>query len=87
VFAQVLPKLLRDVEAVDLRVGRALHAAGILIRETACGVGGHDYLVKTADDRLFLRCVDCGHETPGWHVDVNANFRTKRSRRAGPPRP
>lgn len=40
-----------------------------IVRETVCGLNGHDYVRGAAHNRLFLRCVDCGHETPGWVVD------------------
>jgi hypothetical protein len=33
-----------------------------------CGLHGHDTLLQFQEDRMFLRCVSCGHETPGWDV-------------------
>jgi hypothetical protein len=41
----------------------------------ACGMGGHEYFLKTAVNRLFLRCENCGHETPGWVIDVRPRRR------------
>jgi hypothetical protein len=38
------------------------------VRQTACGVLGHDNLMQFEHDRLFLRCASCGHESPGWSL-------------------
>jgi len=35
-------------------------------RQLICGLHGHDTLLQFEPDRMFLRCVSCGHETPGW---------------------
>ena len=48
------------------------------IRQMFCGITGHDALLKFERDRMFLRCVSCGHETPGW--DLNETPPTVRSR-------
>ena len=39
------------------------------IRQAWCGLHGHDTLLQFAHDRMFLRCVSCGHETPGWELN------------------
>jgi hypothetical protein len=31
-----------------------------------CGLHGHDNLMQFGKDRVYLRCVSCGHESPGW---------------------
>jgi len=36
------------------------------VKQMWCGLHGHDRLLQFEQDRLFLRCVSCGHETPGW---------------------
>lgn len=36
------------------------------VRQTFCGMHGHDSLVQFDRDRMCLRCVSCGHESPGW---------------------
>jgi len=36
------------------------------LRQAVCGLHGHDTFVQFEQDRMFLRCVSCGHETPGW---------------------
>ena len=37
-------------------------------RQRMCGLHGHDSLLQFRQDRMFLRCASCGHETPGWEV-------------------
>ncbi len=38
------------------------------IRQFVCGLHGHDNLLQFERDRMYLRCVSCGHETPGWEL-------------------
>jgi hypothetical protein len=38
------------------------------VRQILCGLHGHDSLLQFRQDRMFLRCASCGHETPGWEV-------------------
>ena len=39
------------------------------LRQMMCGLHGHDALVQFEQDRMFLRCVSCGHETHGWELN------------------
>jgi|SRR5262252_4366892 len=39
------------------------------LRQMYCGLHGHDTLLQFEQDRMFLRCVSCGHETPGWDLN------------------
>jgi hypothetical protein len=39
------------------------------VRQMWCGLHGHDALLQFEQDRIFLRCVSCGHETPGWDLN------------------
>ena len=39
------------------------------VRQTFCGMHGHDALVQFEQDRMFLKCVSCGHESPGWDLE------------------
>jgi hypothetical protein len=39
------------------------------IRQTVCGMHGHDSLLQFEQERMFLKCVSCGHETPGWELN------------------
>jgi hypothetical protein len=38
------------------------------VRQMFCGMHGHDSLLQFEQDRMFLKCVSCGHETPGWEL-------------------
>lgn len=33
-----------------------------------CAMQGHEHMLHHEEGRLFLRCVTCGHESPGWDV-------------------
>lgn len=39
------------------------------LRQLMCGLHGHDTLVQFEQERMFLRCVSCGHETHGWELN------------------
>jgi hypothetical protein len=39
------------------------------VRQIFCGLHGHDTLLHFEQDRMSLRCVSCGHETPGWELN------------------
>lgn len=38
------------------------------MRQFMCGLHGHDRLLHFERGRLSLRCMSCGHETPGWNL-------------------
>ena len=38
------------------------------IREAFCGLYGHDSMLQFQQDRLSMKCVSCGHESPGWSL-------------------
>ena len=40
------------------------------VREAFCGLlHGHDSLLQFQQDRMFLKCVSCGYESPGWELN------------------
>jgi hypothetical protein len=39
------------------------------VRATFCGLHGHDSLLQFKRDRMFLKCVSCGYESPGWELN------------------
>ena len=49
------------------------------VRQAMCGLHGHDRLVHFEEDRMFLRCVSCGHETPGWEIKATQGIAAPRS--------
>ena len=47
------------------RFARAMERLGQIF----CGLRGHDTLLHFEDERMSLRCLSCGHETPGWELN------------------
>ena len=39
------------------------------VRQMVCALHGHDRLLQFEQDRMFLRCASCGHESPGWELN------------------
>jgi hypothetical protein len=39
-----------------------------------CGIQGHEHMTQFNNGRIFLRCITCGHESPGW--DIPTRLRT-----------
>lgn len=42
------------------------------IRQATCGLSGHDMYLHVDGARVTMRCVGCGHETPGWDTGGRA---------------
>ena len=40
------------------------------IRQTYCGLHGHDAMLHFEKDRMSLQCASCGHQTPGWELEA-----------------
>jgi hypothetical protein len=36
------------------------------LRQAVCALHGHDNLMQFEKDRMFLECVSCGRQSPGW---------------------
>ncbi len=49
--------------------GRALARLWKRVQHTLCKLHGHDTLLHYDQNRIYLRCASCGHETPGWELD------------------
>jgi hypothetical protein len=39
------------------------------LRQAFCSLHGHDTMLHFQQERMSLRCVSCGHETPGWSLN------------------
>ena len=39
------------------------------MRQAFCGLHGHDSYLQFEQDRMFLKCVSCGHESHGWELN------------------
>ena len=83
----MLPRLMIHDAHLDVRVRHAFRAVCRLTRERVCALGGHDYLLKTERNRMFLRCAACGHDTRGWCIDVMAHRMPSKGIQAGVPAP
>jgi hypothetical protein len=59
---------LHAVEAIQTDEGVGTRVVDRL-RQMLCGLHGHDTMLQFEQDRMFLRCVTCGHETPGWQLN------------------
>jgi hypothetical protein len=51
------------------------------MRQAYCGLHGHDSLLQFEEDRMFLRCTSCGHESPGWEISEPAPHPTAETAR------
>lgn len=40
-----------------------------------CGLHGHDSVLQYEGTRMFLRCMSCGFESPGWDVSPSRTLR------------
>ena len=38
------------------------------LQRSICGIHGHTNMLQFEQDRMFLVCASCGHETPGWET-------------------
>ena len=70
---------------VQLASYRAGHFMGSLKR-LLCAVRGHEEYLHFEKNRVYLECVACGHESPGWTIDLRRpvlQFQSKRMRAPG----
>lgn len=49
--------------------GRAFSRLWRRVQFALCSLHGHDPLLHFDQNRMYLRCASCGHETPGWELD------------------
>ena len=38
------------------------------MRQTYCGLHGHDAMLHFEKERMYLQCASCGHQTAGWEL-------------------
>ena len=55
-----------ELHLADTGVGERLL---VRVRQVFCALHGHDSLLQFGQDRMCLKCVSCGHETPGWELN------------------
>ena len=47
---------------------RTLHRVATRVKQTLCGLTGHDAVLHFEGKRVMMRCTSCGHHTPGLEV-------------------
>jgi hypothetical protein len=53
------------------------------LRRLICALRGHESYRHFDKNRVYLQCIGCGHESPGWTVEVQRpvlRFQSKRER-------
>ena len=70
-FAHTLPKPALRAAFIP-PISHWLLGIMVGLRRTYCGLHGHDLLLHASRDRVFLACLSCGYETPGWRIDLRA---------------
>ena len=72
-FHQTVRTALVNHRRVGLSEG-CVDTYGAVLQSTWCVInGGHYKVLHTAPDRMALRCVACGHTSPGWEVGIAAS--------------
>ena len=56
---------LRAAEALDVD-GGIVSRVSERVKRVMCALHGHDNLLQFEHERMYLRCVSCGHESTGW---------------------
>ena len=69
------PHSIASHDDVDSTAGESSADGGVggrvidRLRQMFCGLHGHDTLLHFEHERMSLRCVSCGHESPGWELN------------------
>ena len=53
-----------------------------LLKRLICAWRGHEDYLHFEKNRVYLACVACGHESPGWTIDLHRPVLRFQSRRA-----
>jgi hypothetical protein len=59
------------VTKVGSRLATEVAVVAEWLRRAQCGVLGHGMILNLEQRRMSLRCLHCGHETPGWTIDAH----------------
>lgn len=41
------------------------------VKRLLCALRGHEEYMHFDKNRVYLQCVGCGHETPGWTIETH----------------
>jgi hypothetical protein len=58
----------RPTEKSSLRP--LLNAALARVQQIICGLRGHDSVLQFDQSRVFLQCMSCSYQSPGWRVET-----------------
>ena len=56
------------------------------LRRFICAFRGHEEYLHFEKNRVYLECVACGHESPGWTIDTRRpvlRFESRRTKASG----
>ena len=56
------------------------------LRRLICSLRGHEDYLQFEKNRVYLQCVACGHESPGWTIDTRRpvlRFQSRREKTSG----
>ena len=56
------------------------------LKRLLCALRGHEDYLQFEKNRVYLQCVACGHESPGWTVDARPVLRFHARRGKSPSR-
>jgi len=57
------------------------------LKRLICAIRGHEDYLHFEKDRVYLRCVACGYESPGWTVENHRPVLKFKARTAPAPAP
>ncbi len=61
-------QLVAAASASEGQPARTLTVLATRVKQTLCGLSGHDAVLHFEGKRVMMRCTSCGHHTPGLEV-------------------
>jgi hypothetical protein len=55
-----------------------------MVTRLQCLISGHDSLLHRSEDRMYLECIRCGWESPGWELNVKESLESREQPRRQP---
>ena len=52
------------------------------LKRLICALRGHEDFLRFEKNRVYLQCIECGHESPGWTVEARRPVLRFQARRA-----
>ena len=54
------------------------------VRQLICALRGHEEYLHFEKNRVYLECVSCGYESPGWTTERPTSVRPFQARGSSP---